>query len=104
MSVLGHRVQRLEDPPLLTGRAAFLADHVVEGMLHAVFVRSSVAHGTVRDLDVSGAREAPGVVAVFTGADIAADKVGGTCALAVNVAVTVGPGDTPDALKVMRQE
>lgn len=65
VTILGHRVQRREDPPLLAGRAAFLADVSVPGMLHAVFVRSSVAHGTVRSLELGEARRAPGVVAVL---------------------------------------
>ncbi|MDA8309908.1 MAG: xanthine dehydrogenase family protein molybdopterin-binding subunit [Actinomycetota bacterium] len=71
MSVLGHRVERLEDPPLLTGAAEYLADLHPPGVLHAVFVRSSVAHGVLRAVDVSGARSQPGVVAVFTAGDLA---------------------------------
>jgi carbon-monoxide dehydrogenase large subunit len=70
VSVLGHRVQRREDPPLLTGSADYLADLRVEGMLHAVFVRSTVAHGELRSVDVSDATSQPGVVAAFTAADL----------------------------------
>jgi aerobic carbon-monoxide dehydrogenase large subunit len=70
VSVLGHEVQRREDPPLLDGSVAFLADVTVPGMLHAAFVRSTVAHGVLRTVDVSGALEWPGVVAVFTAEDL----------------------------------
>ncbi len=63
---VGARVQRLEDPRMLTGRGHYIDDHAVPGMLHAAFVRSPVARGTVTALDVSEAREMPGVAAVFT--------------------------------------
>lgn len=70
VSVLGHRVERREDPALLTGAAEFMADVVVPGMRHAVFVRSYVAHGAVRSVNVTAAQACPGVVAVFTAADL----------------------------------
>jgi carbon-monoxide dehydrogenase large subunit len=69
-TVLGHEVRRVEDPALLTGEAEFLADLRVEGLLHAVFVRSSVAHGELRSVDVSDAVGRPGVVAVLTTDDL----------------------------------
>jgi len=75
MSVMGTRVQRREDPLFLTGGARYTADlqePLLEGAVHAHFVRSTIAHARITELDVSEAREAPGVVAVFTGADIAA--------------------------------
>jgi aerobic carbon-monoxide dehydrogenase large subunit len=70
VSVLGHRVERREDPPLLTGAVDFLADLRPEGMLHAVFVRSAVAHGALRRVEVTDARGEPGVVAVCTADDL----------------------------------
>lgn len=70
MSILGHRVLRLEDPPLLTGAAPYVADVDVPGVLHAVFVRSSIAHGVLRSVDVTAALGAPGVVAAFTAGDL----------------------------------
>ena len=63
---VGARVQRLEDPRMLTGRGHYIDDHVVPGMLHAAFVRSPVARGKVTSIDASEAREMPGVTAVFT--------------------------------------
>jgi len=74
MSILGNRVLRTEDPKLLTvgGRyVADLRDPLLEGALHVAYVRSMVAHGTITSVDVEDAKAAPGVVAVFTGEDIA---------------------------------
>src|SRR5262249_20841377 len=69
-TVLGHEIRRVEDPTLLTGEARFLADLDVDGLLHAVFVGSTVAHGLIRHVDVSEATEMPGVVSVLTGRDL----------------------------------
>lgn len=63
---VGARVQRLEDPRLLTGRGSFIDDHAVPGMLHAAFVRSPAAHGSLASVDVCPAGAMPGVAAVFT--------------------------------------
>jgi aerobic carbon-monoxide dehydrogenase large subunit len=69
-SILGHPVRRVEDPELLTGTSRFTADVVAEGALHAVFVRSTVAHGRVTGLDTTEARGMPGVAGIFTAADL----------------------------------
>jgi aerobic carbon-monoxide dehydrogenase large subunit len=63
-------VRRREDVRLLTGMGNYSADPHAPGMLHAVLVRSPHAHATIGDIDVSAARAVPGVVAVFTGADL----------------------------------
>jgi len=68
---VGHRVARVEDPRLLTGTGSYVDDVTVPGMLHATFVRSPYAHAVIRGVDVAAARRLPGVVGVFTGADIA---------------------------------
>jgi carbon-monoxide dehydrogenase large subunit len=73
----GQPVRRKEDPRLLTGRGHFIADRIVAGECHAVVLRSPHAHARIRALDAASAREAPGVVAVLTGADLAADGIGG---------------------------
>ena len=70
-SLLGNAVPRVEDPDLLRGRGDFVDDLRVEGALHAVFVRSPMAHARVSVADVDVARGAPGVVGVFTAADLA---------------------------------
>jgi carbon-monoxide dehydrogenase large subunit len=72
-SILGNRVLRIEDPRLLTGSAKYLADLPLDRPLHAVFVRSDVAHGTISSIDVSEAEAMPGVVAVWTAEQLAVD-------------------------------
>jgi carbon-monoxide dehydrogenase large subunit len=68
---IGARVLRAEDPRILTGRGRYVDDVALPGMLHAAFKRSTVPHGRLLSLDVSAAREMPGVVAVYTGEDLA---------------------------------
>ncbi len=69
-SILGNRVQRTEDPTLLTGAARYVYDFNDESTTHAVFVRSIIAHGEIRSIDTAEALTAPGVVAVYTAADL----------------------------------
>jgi carbon-monoxide dehydrogenase large subunit len=64
---------RTEDPRLLTGRALFVDDVQMPDMLHAAFLRSDYAHARVTSIDVSAARERPGVVAVYTAEDMGDD-------------------------------
>jgi len=61
---------RNEDRRLLTGRALFVDDIAFPDMVHAAFLRSAVAHGRIRNIDVEAARARPGVVAVYTAADL----------------------------------
>jgi carbon-monoxide dehydrogenase large subunit/6-hydroxypseudooxynicotine dehydrogenase subunit gamma len=68
---IGKSVRRLEDPPLLTGRGAYADDISFPGQLHMRMVRSGEAHGRIISVDVSAAREHPGVVAVWTAEDVA---------------------------------
>ena len=70
MSILGNRVNRVEDRRLLTGRGGFVANIELPGCLELQFVGSTVAHGTLGDVDISSARSAPGVVAVYSGGDV----------------------------------
>jgi aerobic carbon-monoxide dehydrogenase large subunit len=72
-AVVGSRKQRREDPALLTGEARFVDDLVVPGALHAKVVRSPYAHARIRSIDTTEARAMPGVVGVFTGADLRDD-------------------------------
>ena len=72
MSILGTRVTRVEDPRFLTDGGTYLADlrdPLLDGALFVTFVRSSLAHGTFT-LDVTDAREAPGVHAVYMHDDL----------------------------------
>ncbi|WTW93950.1 xanthine dehydrogenase family protein molybdopterin-binding subunit [Streptomycetaceae bacterium NBC_01309] len=69
--LVGSSVRRREDPRLLTGRGRFVDDINLPGLLHAQFVRSTVAHAAVTGLDLTAVREVPGVVAVFDATDLA---------------------------------
>jgi len=66
----GQPVKRNEDPRLLTGRALFTDDVQIAGMLHVAFLRSDLAHARIRNVDLGGAQQRPGVVAVYTAADL----------------------------------
>jgi aerobic carbon-monoxide dehydrogenase large subunit len=68
----GAPVKRNEDHRLLTGRALFVDDVELPGMLHVAFLRSQVAHARIKSIDISGARQCEGVVAVYTAADLGA--------------------------------
>jgi carbon-monoxide dehydrogenase large subunit len=69
------RPGRLEDQRLTTGQGAYVTDHRRPGLAHACFARSMVACGRIRALDVDTARSGPGVIAVFTAADLDADGI-----------------------------
>jgi len=69
-SLLGTAVVRVEDPELLEGRGTYVANLRVDGLLHLRFVRSTVAHARVTAIDTSEAAGLPGVVGVFTAADL----------------------------------
>ena len=68
---IGQPAPRADAARLLQGRGRFVDDVVLPRMVHAAFVRSPHAHARILDIDVSDARTAPGVVAVFTGAELA---------------------------------
>jgi aerobic carbon-monoxide dehydrogenase large subunit len=72
----GQSIERVEDARLLTGQGRFVGGFDRAGLLHAAFVRSPVAHARLVSIDASRARQAPGVVAVFDGDDIAATMTG----------------------------
>jgi carbon-monoxide dehydrogenase large subunit len=67
---IGQSVARLEDPPLITGRGRFAADISFPHQLHMRVVRSNHAHGRIMSVDTKAARALPGVLAVWTCADI----------------------------------
>src|SRR5438876_8258791 len=67
---IGRSLWRREDRRLLMGQGQFVADLVLPRMLHAVLVRSPVAHARIRSVDLSRAAAAPGVVLALNGADL----------------------------------
>jgi aerobic carbon-monoxide dehydrogenase large subunit len=73
MTHVGQALKRKEDPRMITGRGRYVDDIMLPGMLHAAIVRSPEAHAAITSIDTSAARERPGVVAVFTGEDLAGD-------------------------------
>jgi carbon-monoxide dehydrogenase large subunit len=89
----GASIRRSEDPRILTGSGRYVDDIRLPGMLHAAFVRSPLAHARVLSVDVSGARALPGIVAVYTGAEIEAMTVPGPDALSTLIGST---GPTPE--------
>src|SRR5499427_1017977 len=89
----GASIKRSEDPRILTGAGRYVDDIKLPGMLHAAFVRSPLAHAHVVSVDVSAARALPGVVAVFTGAELEEITVPGPDAL---MALIGGEGPTPE--------
>ena len=72
-SILGTRVERKEDPKFLTTGGVYVDDldeELLAGAAHVAYARSAVAHGTITSIDVDGAKEMPGVIGVFTAADL----------------------------------
>ncbi|MDB5593962.1 MAG: carbon monoxide dehydrogenase [Hyphomicrobiales bacterium] len=67
---VGQSVRRTEDPALVRGEGCYTDDVAIEGQVHLAMVRSPYAHGVLRGIDVNAARAMPGVLAIYTGADL----------------------------------
>ena len=74
---IGASVRRKEDVRFLSGRGNYTDDINRPGQLHAFIRRSDRPHARINSIDTAAAAKAPGVVAVYTGADMAADNIGG---------------------------
>ena len=74
---IGESLKRKEDYRFLTGAGQYTDDVVLAAQSHAVFVRSPHAHAKINSINVEAAKAAPGVLGVFTGADVAADNING---------------------------
>src|SRR5882762_7641320 len=74
---IGQSIKRREDYRFLTGAGQYTDDVVLPGQTFGVFLRSPYAHARITSIDTSRALKAPGVVQIFTGADLAEAKVGG---------------------------
>ena len=70
MSILGTEVLRTEDPKFLTSGGMYVQDHLLDNMVHVVYVRSPMAHARIGAINTSAAASAAGVVGVWTAADI----------------------------------
>jgi carbon-monoxide dehydrogenase large subunit len=75
MSILGNRVLRKEDPKFLTAGGTYVDDLPLPGAVHITYVRSTMAHARVNAIEVSEASGLPGVVAIFTAADLDLEPV-----------------------------
>ena len=73
--LVGRELKRREDFRFLTGQGCYTGDLSVEGVVHAVLVRSPYAHALLRQVDVDAARALPGVVGVYAAADLSADGI-----------------------------
>jgi carbon-monoxide dehydrogenase large subunit len=73
---VGQAVPRTEDPRLLTGRGRYTDDFVLARLVHAYVLRSPHAHARIRSIDTRAAQQMPGVLAMLTGKDWAAEKFG----------------------------
>lgn len=76
-SILGNAVLRREDPAILDGSARYYDDLQVDGLTHVVFVRSTIAHAKVESIDIADAETMPGVLAVYTAANLPMDPIQG---------------------------
>src|SRR5262245_54968717 len=76
-SLVGRPVRRVEDPTLLQGDASHIDNLRIDGLLHAAFVRSTMARARIRDIDLTEAFAAPGVVRVFLADDLHLPPYGG---------------------------
>src|SRR4051812_23450261 len=74
---IGSPVPRKEDAKLLTGQARYIDDLTIPGMVWVSLVRSPYAHARINGIDLTAAREAPGVVAAFSAAALAEDLPAG---------------------------
>src|SRR5262245_4770037 len=72
---MGQKVKRTEDPRLIRGIGHYVDDIKLADTLHAAFLRSPHGHAHITSINVEAAKKAPGVVAVYTGADVAG-KIG----------------------------
>ena len=84
--VIGQAVKRVEDKRFITGKGNYVDDIKLPGMTYAAIVRSPHAHADIKNIDTAAAQDAPGVVAVFTGADMHTDEqvIGVPCGWQVN--------------------
>ena len=101
-AALGGAVRRREDPRLITGTGLYTDDVRLDGCLHAVFVRSSIAHARVNSVDVTVAAAMPGVVGIYGAADLefasttARPRLASEAVLFVGDAIAVAVAETRD--------
>jgi aerobic carbon-monoxide dehydrogenase large subunit len=98
---LGRARPRKEDARLITGQTNWTDNIVLPGMLHMAFLRSPYAHARITSVDVSAAKEIPGVIAAFSGADFADEQGSLPCAWPVTEDIVI-PNHPPMAVDEVR--
>ncbi len=98
---LGRPRRRKEDARLVTGQTSWTDNLSLPGMLHLAFLRSPYAHARITSVDISAARQVPGVVAAFSGADFAAEQGSLPCAWPVTPDIVI-PDHPPMATEEVR--
>ena len=100
--LFGSSIKRREDPRLITGAASYTDDFVLPGMVHLVMLRSPHAHARIKRIDTTQAKKAPGVLAVYTGADTEGALKSTPCAWLVpnsNLKVAAYPSIAKDIVR-----
>ena len=87
-SEFGRARKRKEDARLITGRTRWTDNITLPGMLHLAMVRSPFASATITGIDIEAAKQLPGVIAVYTGADLDAEQSGLPCVFPINADAT----------------
>jgi CO/xanthine dehydrogenase Mo-binding subunit len=101
---LGQSVTRIEDAALVQGAGCYTDDFELAGAAHACVLRSPHAHANILNIDTAVARNAPGVLAVLTGADAAADGLGDIpCLVPVTNIDGTPRADTPRPVLAMKR-
>ena len=98
---LGRARPRKEDARLVTGQTNWTDNIILPGMLHMAFLRSPHAHARITSVDVSAARQMPGVIAAFSGADFAGEQGSLPCAWPVTADIVI-PDHPPMATDEVR--
>ncbi|GAA3471708.1 xanthine dehydrogenase family protein molybdopterin-binding subunit [Nonomuraea roseola] len=98
---VGRARRRKEDARLLAGRTTWTDNIQLPGLLHVAFKRSPMAHARIVGVDVSAARDMPGVVAVFSGQDVADEQGSLPCAWPVTEDIVI-PDHPPMAVREVR--
>ncbi|HXA62001.1 MAG TPA: xanthine dehydrogenase family protein molybdopterin-binding subunit [Streptosporangiaceae bacterium] len=101
MTEVGTARKRSEDARLITGNTQWTDNIQLPGMLHVAFLRSPYAHARIVNVDTSAALDRPGVVAVFSGADLAGEQGGLPCAWVVTPDMVL-PDHPPIAVTEVR--
>src|SRR4030095_14645121 len=91
----GQPVRRKEDQRFLTGVGRYVADVNLSNQAYLYFLRSPYAHARLRPIDVTAARNAPGVIGVFTSADVKASVLGGIPCIAPRTSIDGTPSVSP---------